>query len=202
MLAASGDDLAGWERIRPNAWTTPLAPEIRALIGTERMKGMSYRLNWGLSLAWVPHMTSTGTSLHRTARSAHRDLWEDGPSVEYHFIGDETVFVPAAIERVWNEAWPQARAFFAKATSPEAILAMAERQVAEDGWAMTVHYPSPLYVVAFTQARLGRAGQARATLAREMEKFYLYLPPAWDHPKAEQRLSGALERMLKESGWP
>jgi hypothetical protein len=80
------------------------------------------------------------------------------------------------------------------------VLALAQRQVADDGWAMTVHYPRPLYVVAFTQAHLGREEEARVELARELEKFYLYLPPAWNHPQAETRLTGALERVLKAGG--
>jgi hypothetical protein len=200
VAAAAGADLEGWERIRDGAWTAPLADGIRGLVHLERLKGSSYRLNWGLSLAWVPHMTPTGTSLHRTARSAHRDLWEDGPTFVYAYIDGSVVYVPAEVERIWREAWPAAQAFFAAATTPEEVLALAERQVAEDGWAMTVHYPSPLHVVAFTQARLGRAEEARASLERELEKFYLYLPPAWDHPKARERLEKALARVLEASG--
>ena len=198
LAAAAREDLDGWERIAPGRWTRPLADGIRALLGLERMKGTAYRINWGLSLAWVPHMTSTGTSLHRTARSAHRDLWEDGPELVHHYLVDAVVYVPAEVRDAWLEARPAAQAFWAAATSPDAVLATAERQVAEDGWAMTVHYPSPLYVVAFTQARLGLADEARASLERELEKFYLYLPPAWDHPKARERLETALARVLRE----
>ncbi len=130
-LLAAAAGLAEWEAVRAGRWTRPLAPEIRAVVELERMKGMSYRLAWGVSLAWLPHLTSTGTSLHRTAKSARLDLWEFGPRLRYEFAGDRIAWVPSEIEAIWQRCRPAAEALWAAADSPEGVLSTAERQAAE-----------------------------------------------------------------------
>jgi hypothetical protein len=61
---------------------------------------------------------------------------------------------------------------------------------------MTVHYPSPLYVAAFTTARLGDADGARRLLEQELEKWYLHMPDASQSPRSGERLRDALQRII------
>ena len=201
MRTAAGNDLEGWEQIRDGAWTRPLADGIRALIRLGAMKGMTYQLYWGLSLAWVPHLTSTGTSLHRTAKSARLDLFEEGQfhdaRVSFEWGGGGTViWLAEDLERAWRIGFELANAFFARATGPEAVLTLAEEQM-EDGWAMTVHMPGPVYVATFTLAQLGREAEARAMLDRQLQKWYLHPDAPQVREHAGEKLERALERTLK-----
>jgi hypothetical protein len=195
---ALGEALASWERIGDGRWTRPTGDGIRAVIRISPLRG-SYQLNWGLSLAWVPHLTAAGVRFHRTAKSARLDLYEEGQHqgarVPYTWHEHSVVFLPRDIEPAWRNAADHAERLFERAATPEAVLALAQEQL-EDRGAMAVHVPSPLYVVAFTHARLGRAAQARQALAGEFRKTYLHLPPAYDRQDAAQNVERALERVL------
>jgi hypothetical protein len=57
-----------------------------------------------------------------------------------------------------------------------------EVRALEDDWASGVHSPSPIYVIAFTLAHLGREAEARAALSKA------------DTP---EKLEPALERILR-----
>jgi hypothetical protein len=59
---------------------------------------------------------------------------------------------------------------------------------------MAVHYPSPLYVAAFTTARLGDAERARLLLERELQKWYLQMPDASQHREARDSLAWKRQR--------
>ena len=201
MRTAAGDDLEGWEEIRDGNWTRPLVDGIRALIRLGAMRGVTYQLYWGLSLAWVPHLTSTGTSLHRTAKSARLDLFEEGQFREARVSfewgdGDTVIWLPEDLERCWRTGFELANAFFARATGPEAVLALAEEQM-EDRWAMSVHMPGPVYVATFTLAHLGREAEARAMLDRQLHKWYLHPDAPQVRDRAAEKMERALERTLK-----
>jgi hypothetical protein len=197
-LFAVAADLADWERVRAGRWTRPLAPEIRAVIDLERMKGMSYRLAWGVSLAWLPHLTATGTSLHRTAKSARLDVWEFGPRLRYEHAGDRIAWVPREIEGIWQRCRPAAEALWA-ADGPEAVLAIAERQAAEADLERRSYHPNPYFVAAFTAARLGRAEAAEAWFAEVLADFRVQRPESVDEGTARERLRQALARILESS---
>jgi hypothetical protein len=198
VAGALGDALASWERIAEGTWTRPTGEGIRAVIRVSPLRG-SYQLNCGLSLAWVPHLTTAGVRFHRTAKSARLDLYEEGQhhdaSVRYTEREGSFIFLPRNVERAWSNAAAHAEPRFERAATPEAVLGLAQEQL-EDRWAMSVHVPSPLYVVAFTQARLGRAAQAREALAGELRKTYLHLPSAYARQDAAEKVQRALERVL------
>ena len=203
LREAAGGDLAGWEEIREGVWTRPLAGGIRAVIRTHALKGMTHQLLWGLSLAWVPHLTATGTSLHRTAKSARLDLYEEGQfhdaAVTYGWGDDgSAIWLPTEVESAWRTGFERASDVFARAGDAEAVLALAENQL-EDRWAMTVHMPGPVYVAAFTLAHLGRETEARAMLERQRQKWYLHPDPPQARPGADEKLERALGRALRRS---
>jgi hypothetical protein len=173
------------------------------------LKGASYTLCWGVSLAFVPHVTSTGTSLHRTAKSSRLDLWVDAHIVfdddrsgagrngrVAHWSGGDGIvwWVPEDFEALWNTCREPAYGWWERAQSPSGVLGVAREQL-EDGWAMSVHYPSPLYVAAFTTARLGDAEGARLLMDGELQKWYLHMPDASQQRHGPERLREALERI-------
>jgi hypothetical protein len=198
-LFAAAAGLEDWERVRPGRWTRPLAPEIRAVIELERMKGMSYRLAWGVSLAWLPHLTASGTSLHRTAKSARLDVWEFGPRLQYEFAGARIAWVPREIDAVWRRCRPAAEALWAAARTPEGVQAVAERQAAEADLERRSYHPNPYFVAAFTAARLGRAEAAREWFDHVLADFRVQRPERVDEATARERLEQALARVLESN---
>jgi hypothetical protein len=200
---AAGSDLVGWEEIRDGVWTRPIGDGIRAVIRASALKGIRYQLLWGLSLAWVPHLTDTGTSLHRTAKSARLDLDEEG---QFHGAamscepgdGGSVIWLPGDVRNAWRTGFERASDLFARAGDAEAVLALAEEQL-EDRWAMTVHMPGPVYVAAFTLAHLRREPEARAMLQRQRQKWYLHPDPPQARPGADEKLERALDRTLRRS---
>ena len=206
---SAAPELNDFDEVREGLFTRPLHPEIRAVLKVAALTGASYTLCWGVSLAFVPHVTSTGTSLHRTAKSSRLDLWVDahieldedrsgvGPDgrVAHRSCGDGSVWwVPQDFEALWSACRELAYAWWERVTTPSGVLEVAREQL-EDRWAMSVHYPSPLYVAAFTTARLGDAEGARRLLERELQKWYVHMPDGSQHPHDPQRLRDALERI-------
>lgn len=201
-------ELADFEEVRDGLFTRPLHPEIRAVLKLAALKGASYTLCWGVSLAFVPHLTSAGTSLHRTAKSSRLDLWVDahialdsglsggGPQgrVTYRSSDDSTVWwVPQDFAALWSACRELAYEWWDRVQTPSGVLKVAREQLG-DRWAMSVHYPSPLFVAAFTTARLGDTQSARLLLEQDLEKWYLHMPDAAQHQKTPERLREALER--------
>jgi hypothetical protein len=65
----------GFERVAPRRWVRSSRAPIRDLLEVQALKGMSYCPKWGLSLDFVPHVTTAGeTKWHRTPKSARFDL--------------------------------------------------------------------------------------------------------------------------------
>jgi hypothetical protein len=210
---SAAPELNDFDEVRDGLFTRPLDPEIRAVLKVAALKGTSYTLCWGVSLAFVPHLTSTGTSLHRTAKSSRLDLWVDahieldndrsgvGPygRVTHCFSGDGTVWwVPQDFEALWSASREVAYAWWERVQTPSGVLEVAREQLG-DRWAMSVHYPSPLYVAAFTTARLGDGEEARRLLDRELQKWYLHMPDVSQHSHGPERLREALERIATAS---
>ena len=144
-----------------------------------------------------------------TAKSSRLDLWVDahialgnelsgtGPEgrVTYRSLGDGSViWLPEDFAVLWSACRGLAYAWWERVQTPSGVLGVAREQL-EDGWAMSVHYPSPLYVAAFTTARLGDAERARQLLERELQKWYLHMPDASQQHQAPDRLREALERI-------
>jgi hypothetical protein len=206
---SAAPELEEFEEVRDGLFTRPLHPEIRAVLKVAALKGASYTLCWGVSLAFVPHLTSTGTSLHRTAKASRLDLWVDahvaldsdlsgggpGGRVTYRSLGDGTVWwVPEDFDGLWGPCRELAHAWWERVQTPSGVLEVAREQL-EDRWASSVHDPSPLYVAAFTTARLGDAERARLLLERDLENWSSHMPDVWQHSEAPERLREVLERM-------
>jgi hypothetical protein len=205
---SAAPELAEFDEVRDGLFTRPLHPEIRAVLKMASLRS-SYTLCWGVSLAFVPHLTSTGTSLHRTAKAARLDLWVDAHIAldadlsgdgragrfTYWPSGDGSVWwVPEGFDALWSACRGLAYPWWDRVQTPPRVLEVAREQL-EDRWAMTVHYPSPLYVAAFTTARLGNTERARVLLERELRKWYLHAPDVSQHTQAPERLRTALERV-------
>ena len=65
----------GFAAVAPRRWVRSTRAPIRDIIELQALKGVSYCPMWGLSLDFVPHVTSRGdVKWHRTAKSARFDL--------------------------------------------------------------------------------------------------------------------------------
>lgn len=65
----------GFDALGPRRWVRSRRAPIRDLVELQALKGTSYCPMWGLSLDFVPHVTSAGhVEWHRTAKSARFDL--------------------------------------------------------------------------------------------------------------------------------
>jgi hypothetical protein len=132
---SAAPELNDFDEVRDGLFTRPLHPEIRAVLKVAALKGASYTLCWGVSLAFVPHVTSTGTSLHRTAKSSRLDLWVDAHIAfdddrsgagrngrVAHWAGGDGIvwWVPEDFEALWNTCREPAYAWWERVQSRRA----------------------------------------------------------------------------------
>ena len=67
--------LHGFEAVAPRRWVRSARLPIRDVVELQALKGMSYCPMWGISLDFVPHVTSRGeVKWHRSAKGARFDL--------------------------------------------------------------------------------------------------------------------------------
>ena len=65
----------GFEAATPRRWVRSTRAPMRDILELQALRGDSYAPMWGLSLDFVPHLTSSGdVKWHRTAKSARFDL--------------------------------------------------------------------------------------------------------------------------------
>src|SRR4051794_8886384 len=106
-----------------------------------------------MSTGWASTRSGRGCRLARRTRPAPQRSLSSAmcPSTQDDFSA------------LWSACRELAYAWCERVQTPSGVLEVAREQV-EDGWAMTVHFPSPLYVAAFTTARLGEAAEGGSCL--------------------------------------
>jgi hypothetical protein len=162
--------LADFQPVRPGVWARPLSAEVRAMLTLQSWKGATFSLTYGVCCSWVPYRSGGGNRYEwpATVKQSHPHLWVDhfsvdAPREEYiSYIEGEAQLRRTALTAM-NAAAERAPGWWRGVREPEGVLAEARRQA---GSQMDLHWPSALFVEAFTLARLGQQVGARERLGR------------------------------------
>jgi hypothetical protein len=152
-------------------WLAPGGP-IRRYLQFCLLKGASASLLWGVSLAFMPHFQGKKLGWHRTFRNAKVDLFEI--STDYLPVSTERgkaladlLYGEAEARRTIAALLKQERAkirrWFERAGTEQGLLEIAVEQMQKPP--VLLHWPSPVYVLAFLQARQGLTAEAHEHLA-------------------------------------
>lgn len=164
----------GFQAIAPGLYARTTHDEIVQLVKLLSIKDGSYSLQWGVSLAWLPHVFEPKPRFHRTLKSARFDLFEwyftlslnPGENPDNLFVRRHRgeAEMNATLQRTWTLLGPRLHAFFERTRAPEQVLAVAQSQGADDNY--FCHDPHPLLVLAFTAHRLGDRESAASAFTR------------------------------------
>ena len=159
----------GFTIIKPFLLGRPVDKDIIQLIKLKRVKGISYILMWGVSLSFVPHRWDSKVEWHRTLKSAHFDLFEQGLSAEREadsrirptdpepyvdWLRGNACFNDDLV-RVWGALRPHIMQWWDTGRTLEDLLGIARRQE-ELHWRSFRHFPPQELVIACILARHGR----------------------------------------------
>jgi hypothetical protein len=167
-----------YEIIRNGLFGRKVHENIYHLIKFQAMKGYSFTIWWGASLTYLPQYWNKSLKWHRTLRSARLDLFE----MPWDFLIDassswqeQELYSPSAMQGeeafqknaaiMWKMMRPHILSWMDKAGTIPGVLELASGQVKRN-WSGARHFPNPLFVLAFTYAKLGKVEQGRETLNR------------------------------------
>jgi hypothetical protein len=173
----------GMEAVRPAVWVTSLSDEHRALLCIQPYKGAVFELEYGISCSWIPHLEGNRWRWHRTVRQSRRDLWVshftvDAPSRPIsHLYGVDHLRRQA--EEALEAVAPLARHWWDTVTAIPGVITEARRQE-NAGGALSIHWPRPGLVTAFTLCRLGDLPAAKRHLVTAGGLSETQLPGALD----------------------
>ena len=162
----------GLEAIRRGWFGRRVAPDIVQVLHFSAAKGGTYVIQWGVSLAFVPHEFERRIRFHRTLKSVDLDLFEGAPE-EFARRGrnERDGFVAAGygecvFRRDATAAWefvrPRVAEWWASTATVDGVLARTREQMAAALGPR--HWPDAALVEAFALARLGRDDEARSRL--------------------------------------
>jgi hypothetical protein len=167
-----------YEIIKNGLFGRKVHENIYHLIKFQALKGYSFTIWWGASLTYLPQYWNKDLKWHQTLRSARLDLfempwdylintnssWQERELYATSALeGEEAFQKNAAI--MWKMMQPHVLAWMDKAGTIPGILDLASGQVRRN-WSGARHFPNPLFVLAFTYAKLGKVEQGRETLKR------------------------------------
>jgi hypothetical protein len=189
----------GLERVRRGSFAGQVDADIIRVLRVAPYKGYSYGLEWGVSLAFVPHEFERRVRFHRTLKSAALDLFEDAVEELGRRGGDERDgSIPAGYgaevfrrdaTQLWRLVRPRVEEWWGSTTTVARVLARARAQ--KTAQPVPRHWPEPALVEAFALARLGRDEEARLAL----ESWLRARARASWPPTAVDNLSRALEQV-------
>jgi hypothetical protein len=180
---AAGLSAIGLRSVGNLRWVRERVPGIRDLVTMGAVKGDSYSCRWGVSLDFVPHVSSSGrVGWHRTPKSARFDLVYDPLDYE----GDTTRFalsrfetpreLPVSARRLARRLIPELEGFLGPIETLSALLAaFAEKDRRPFVRFGADSYSQERLACAFVLAKSG----AKATARMALERFaQTYAPPA------------------------
>ena len=159
----------GLVKVRERTWVGPGGEGRFRTLTLVPMKGLAYRLVWGVSLSYVPHGWTPKPQFHRTAKSARPDLSHSSTSgFDESELGGAAGWIDRSLGRdcvlqdaqtVWARSRPSALSFWERTTDDRGVLDLVlERR--PDGARDSV-----AIVGALAAARLGLCGEAEDLLA-------------------------------------
>lgn len=162
----------GLEAIRRGWFGRRVAPDIVQVLHFSAAKGGTYVIQWGVSLAFVPHEFERRIRFHRTLKSVDLDLFEGAPE-EFARRGPQRarrvrrrrlrgVRLPPRRHRCVGVRPPRVAEWWASTATVDGVLARTREQMAAALGPR--HWPDAALVEAFALARLGRDDEARSRL--------------------------------------
>lgn len=147
--------------------------EVLQLIKPVLYKGSASGLRFGVSLTWVPRAYDPTLRWSRTLKSADFHLFDD----IHDLAGDPThlsdqYYVDGALgakcfqeelQGLWSHFSFDIFRWLDATQSPEDVLQRCQEQMARN-WIGPRHWPDPMLVYAFTQARCGRLHEGKQLL--------------------------------------
>jgi hypothetical protein len=167
--------------VRRGRWARRRLPWAIDLVELQARKGASHGVTWGLSLDFVPNVSSSGkVSWHRSPKAAVLDL-------EYNPMDYERDTRPWGLSRFATaeelvgdatglavRARAASRAFFLPLTRVEAVLAAFEEKERRPSLRLAArNYPRHFLASAFAAARSGNRPEAARRLAEHLERQHL-----------------------------
>jgi hypothetical protein len=166
----------GFSSIKTALYGRAVNDDIVHLLRLLALKGASYSICWGVSLSYLPHRWSTGLRWHRSFQASRFDLfetphdyfpavmadWREGEKYIAHTQYGES-YLQENLQVMWEQIGDEILGWFSATQSLAGVLEKAREQV-ERKRTGPQHQPNPLMVYAFTLGRMGRAGEAKASL--------------------------------------
>lgn len=173
--------------------------DIAHVLKLSAFKGRAYGLSYGVSLSYVPYPYAPEVKWHRTMKSVSLDLfeqpqehmtrsedWPGGFEFTATSMLGETCF-REELDSIWRRISTNVLAWLDATRSLGQVLSRCDEHLAWN-WRGPRHSPEARLVRAFTQARMGRLGEARTDLER-------FLTETEGGEEARANLSGALEKV-------
>lgn len=153
-------------------WHEHTVKEIRRGFSYSLLKGGSATLTWGVCLDFLPVIAGNKLVYYKPARQYCHHLFEWPEAYSNSFLKTQSVVGGTAshwgdkearksINDLFNNQLPVIKAWYNNAATVEALLTIAQKQVAM-GIPYTLHHPSPDYVLAFLYARCQQPEKAIA----------------------------------------
>jgi hypothetical protein len=166
----------GFSPIKRGLYGRAVSDEITHLMKLQALKGASYSVWWGVSLAYVPHEWRERLRWHRSFKSARFELFETPttyfPELESDWReknkyiaakGHGESYLRETMQTMWEQLHEHILAYFSATQSLAGVLQKAQEQIQRTVlW--RYHYPNPMLIVALTLGRMGRPEDAEVTL--------------------------------------
>lgn len=191
----------GMETLKPGLYAARVDEDIVHLLKLQAVKGGSYLVQWGVSLAYLPHAWTPRLQWHRTVKSARFDLWENAfeylglkesqwRESERFLVGrlNGETYLQEQMLAMWTRLAPVLREWYASTRVLPGVLRAVDKQIRRSGGSRH-HVPAPTLVRAFTLARLGELRAAREALAEHLRESDL-------DPAEPEALTAALESVV------
>lgn len=166
----------GLTELKPGYYAVNAGPDIVQLLKLFPAKGASYHLQWGISLACMPHKWNPVLRWHRTLKSSRFDVWEN--AFEYLDLDDKhwrecerfqvsrlngEIHLRKQMDEMWTRSAMMIREWFAATSTLSGVLSAIDGQIERVGGS-SHHYPPLSLVRVFTLSRIGEIEEARLGL--------------------------------------
>jgi hypothetical protein len=154
------------------SWVEPGSLAIRRIVTCCLLKGAGAVFSWGLSLGFVPLLSGSRVTYHRTFKSARPDVFEWPASYRVGFsaagpfqrIETWTSIFERSLAQYLPTVVPDLVSWFERVQTIDDIEGELRRQIVNPFPAYRTHYPRQTHVLAFVRAAAGDLTEGREIL--------------------------------------